>query len=346
MPQLTRDEWDDFLSKHPQAHILQSAAWGELKSEFGWEVYRLYSGDVAAQILIRRLALGFKLAYLAKGPVGGDRLFSSLREGEKQEKDENIDRLMQEIDRLCREQHCAFLKVEPDIWEATPFSQGGDIPKGFQFSQHAIQPPRTIILDIRGSEEQVLDRMKQKTRYNIRLSSKKGMTVSPSTDILSFTKILDITSQRDGFGVHSREYYSKVFDLFHPKDEAELFMAAHEGQTLAGLMVFIRGKRAWYFYGGSSQVKRDLMPNYLLQWEAMRWARAHGCTEYDLWGVPDFNEQTLEDNFLKRSDGLWGVYRFKRGFGGKVMRSVGPFDRVYNAPIYRLYNLWVRRKDG
>lgn len=346
MPQLTKDEWDNFLSNHPQAHILQSAAWGELKSEFGWDVYRLYSGDVAAQLLIRRLALGFKLAYLAKGPVGGDRLFYASQEGDTQETDENIERLMQEIDDVCREQRCAFLKIEPDIWEISPHSNVKDIPQGFCFSQHAIQPPRTVVLDMRGSEEQVLERMKQKTRYNIRLASKKGVTVTPSTDILSFRKILDITSQRDGFGVHSREYYAKAFDLFHPKDEAELFMAEHEGQTLAGIMVFASGKRAWYFYGGSSEVKRDLMPNYLLQWEAMRWARAHGCTEYDLWGVPDFDEQLLEENFQKRSDGLWGVYRFKRGFGGKVLRSVGPFDRVYNAPIYRLYNAWVRRRAG
>lgn len=344
MPRLSIEEWDVFLSKHPQAHILQSAAWAELKSEFGWDVYHLYSGDVAAQILIRPIALGFKLAYLAKGPIGGDRLFSGSQADNETEMDIHIDHLMQEIDQLCREQRCAFLKVEPDIWEVTANHQDRDIPRGFRFSQHAIQPPRTIIIDIRGSEEQVLERMKQKTRYNIRLAAKKGVTVTPSTDISSFRKILDITSQRDGFGVHSRQYYAQAFDLFHSRNEAELFMAEHEKQMLAGLMVFRRGNRAWYFYGGSSEVKRDLMPNYLLQWEAIRWARAHGCAEYDLWGVPDFDEQVLEDNFLKRSDGLWGVYRFKRGFGGKVLRSMGPFDRVYNAPIYQLYNLWVRRR--
>ncbi len=343
MPQLTRDEWDDLISKHPQAHILQSAAWGDLKSEFGWDVYRFYYGEVAAQLLIRKLALGFKLAYLPKGPVGGDQLFSA---SDAQGKCENIDRLMQEIDRLCQDQRCAFLKIEPDIWEVTSHSQSREIPNGCRLSQHAIQPPRTVVLDVRGSEEQVLERMKQKTRYNIRLAAKKGVTVNPSTDLTSFRSILDITSQRDGFGVHSSEYYAKAFNLFHPKDECELFMAEHDGQTLAGLMVFAKGGRAWYFYGGSSEIKRDLMPNYLLQWEAIRWARAHGCTEYDLWGVPDFDEQTLEDNFLKRSDGLWGVYRFKRGFGGKILRSVGPFDRVYNAPIYRLYNVWVRRRAG
>jgi peptidoglycan pentaglycine glycine transferase (the first glycine) len=346
MPQLTRDEWDVFLSKHSQAHILQSAAWGDLKSEFGWDVFRIYYGEAAAQILIRKLAFGFKLAYLPKGPVGSDHLFDDSHGGDEQEKHEDIDRLMQEIDSLCRSQRCAFLKIEPDSWEVTPHSQNREIPDGFRFSQHAIQPPRTVVLDVRGSEEQVLERMKQKTRYNIRLASKKGVTVHPSTDITTFRNILDITSQRDGFGVHSNNYYARAFELFHSNGNCELLMAEHDGQSLAGLMLFTRGKRAWYFYGGSSEIKRDLMPNYLLQWEAIRWARSHGCTEYDLWGVPDFDEQTLEDNFLKRSDGLWGVYRFKRGFGGKVLRSMGPFDRVYNEPIYRLYDMWVRRRAG
>ncbi|MBN1536553.1 MAG: peptidoglycan bridge formation glycyltransferase FemA/FemB family protein [Anaerolineales bacterium] len=343
MPQLTKDEWAVFLSKHPQAHILQSASWGELKSDFGWQVYWLYYGDVAAQLLIRRFALGFNLAYLAKGPVGGDRLFNNSPKGDIREADENVVGLMKEIDILCQAQHCAFLKIEPDIWEVTPDSHGRDIPKGFRYSHHSIQPPRTMVLDIRSNEEQLLEKMKQKTRYNIRLAKKKGVMVKSSSDVLSFSKILDITSQRDGFGVHSREYYSKAYSLFHPNEEAELLIAEHEGQILAGLMIFARGKRAWYFYGGSSEIKRDLMPNYLLQWEAIRWARAHGCSEYDLWGVPDFDEQTLEDNFLNRSDGLWGVYRFKRGFCGRVLRNMGPFDRVYNAPVYWLYNAWVRR---
>ena len=95
-------------------------------------------------------------------------------------------------------------------------------------------------------------------------------------------------------------------------------MAESEGQPLAALMVFTRGARAWYVYGGSTDLQREKMPNYLLQWEAMRWARARGCTEYDLWGVPDEDEAVLEDGFADRSDGLWGVYRFKRGFGGEV----------------------------
>jgi lipid II:glycine glycyltransferase (peptidoglycan interpeptide bridge formation enzyme) len=87
------------------------------------------------------------------------------------------------------------------------------------------------------------------------------------------------------------------------------------------------------------------MPNYLLQWEAIRWAKSQGCTEYDLWGVPDEDMDTLEANFTLRSDGLWGVYRFKRGFGGELKRSVGSWDRVYNPLLYRAYTLWQKYRQ-
>jgi lipid II:glycine glycyltransferase (peptidoglycan interpeptide bridge formation enzyme) len=112
-------------------------------------------------------------------------------------------------------------------------------------------------------------------------------------------------------------------------------------------MVFKFGNRAWYFYGASSNMHRDRMPNHLLQWEAIRWARSKGCKEYDLWGVPDANLSTLEANFAKESNGLWGVYRFKRGFGGELKRSVGPWDRIYKPYLYRIYSIWLKtRKEG
>jgi peptidoglycan pentaglycine glycine transferase (the first glycine) len=110
-------------------------------------------------------------------------------------------------------------------------------------------------------------------------------------------------------------------------------------------MVFRLGVRAWYFYGASSDEERNRMPTYLLQWEGMRWAAGQGCLEYDLWGIPDEEEAVLEEQFSNRSDGLWGVYRFKRGFGGEMTRSVGAWDRVYNPLLYRLYQFWSGRRE-
>jgi len=195
------------------------------------------------------------------------------------------------------------------------------------------------MVDLRGTEDDILARMKQKTRYNIRLANKKDVTVRSWDDLPAFHQMMLVTGGRDGFGVHSLEYYQRAYDLFHPTGMAELLVAEYEGVPLAALMVFARGRRAWYMYGASTDEERNRMPTYLLQWEAMRWARSKGAEEYDLWGVPDEDEETLEAHFTERNDGLWGVYRFKRGFGGELKRAVQALDRVYNPLLYKLY-LW------
>jgi lipid II:glycine glycyltransferase (peptidoglycan interpeptide bridge formation enzyme) len=323
---------------------LQTTAWGDLKAAFGWEVVRLaIQGrvDAGAQVLFRRLPLGFTLAYIPKGPVGGDvgRQFPR-DERHSSEKIRPWEELWSEIDDLCRKRRSVFLKVEPDLLEG----EGGvtDSPHGFRLSPHDIQPPRTMVVDLRGDEDQLLARMKQKTRYNIRLARKKGVLVSSSTNIELFYQLIRLTGKRDEFGVHSLDYYHRVFNLFYPRGKCELLLAEYEGQPLAAIMVFAHGERAWYFFGASSSEHRNLMPTYLLQWEAMRWARACGCVEYDLWGVPDADEEILEEQFTGRSDGLWGVYRFKRGFGGRLRRAPGPWDRVYRPFLYNLYRWWVQ----
>jgi lipid II:glycine glycyltransferase (peptidoglycan interpeptide bridge formation enzyme) len=125
----------------------------------------------------------------------------------------------------------------------------------------------------------------------------------------------------------------------------ELLVAEYEGKPLAALFVARNGNRAYYLYGASTDTERNRMPTYLLQWEAMKWAKVRGCEEYDLWGVPDEDESTLETHFETRHDGLWGVYRFKRGFGGEVKRAVQAMDRVYNPLLYWAYLRFVGNRD-
>jgi lipid II:glycine glycyltransferase (peptidoglycan interpeptide bridge formation enzyme) len=218
------------------------------------------------------------------------------------------------------------------------------LPPDFRTSTHFIQPPRTITLDITGDEDDILARMKSKTRYNIRLAGRKDVVVKASADVEAYYNMMEITGQRDEFGVHSLAYYQRAYELFHPLGLCELFIAEYEGTPLAGLMVFAHGERAWYFYGASTNQERNRMPTYPIQWEAIRWARARGCTLYDLWGVPDYPEETLEAEFTERSEGLWGVYRFKRGFGGEVKRAIGVWDRVYRPSLYRAYRMYVERR--
>lgn len=342
MPLLSGSEWNAFLLDFPDAHLLQTTAWGELKAAFGWDVIRVATGvsegTAGAQILFRPLPLGFSLAYIPKGPLptahAPDSTFADAHPWRT---------LWQEIDRLCRSRRAVFLKVELDTLDSCPADPA--VLPGFQPSTHTIQPCRTLIVNLRGDEQELLARMKQKTRYNVRLALKRGVIVRPSSEIELFYRMMRETGERERFGVHTLDYYQKVYDLFHPRGQCELLLAEYEQTPLAALMVFANGQRAWYFYGASVAAYREYMPTYLLQWEAMRWARAQGCTDYDLWGVPDTDEETLEAQFTGRSDGLWGVYRFKRGFGGQLRRAPDPLDRVYQPFLYRLYQRWADRNQ-
>jgi lipid II:glycine glycyltransferase (peptidoglycan interpeptide bridge formation enzyme) len=177
--------------------------------------------------------------------------------------------------------------------------------------------------------------MKSKTRYNIRLAERKGVTVRPGgvADAAAFYALMEETGERDSFGVHSLAYFRRALELFLPVNQAALLLAEVDGELVAGLMVFALGQTAWYLYGASSNRHREKMPAYAVQWAAIRWAKARGCTCYDLWGIPDVEETELEADFASREDGLWGVYRFKRGFGGRVMRYAGLWEQSLN-PLY------------
>ncbi len=322
-------DWNQFLSQHPSAHLLQTGEWGELKSAFGWEPVRVISGDVGAQILFRKLPLGFTVGYIPKA-MNSDQLSVSSEQ------------FWNEINSICKQHRAIFLKLEPDLWNDQQLETWN---LKLETSPHNIQPPRTIVIDIKGEDEQILAKMKQKTRYNIRLAEKKGVTVRAWDDIESFHRLMLVTGGRDGFRVHSLEYYKRAYELFHPKGMCEILVAEYEGKPLAALFVARNGNRAYYLYGASTDEERNRMPTYLLQWEAMKWAKARGCEEYDLWGVPDEDEATLESNFESRHDGLWGVYRFKRGFGGEVKRAAQAMDRVYNPLLYWAYLKFVGNRE-
>lgn len=322
-PLRSHNEWQTYLQNHPEAHLLQTSIWGTLKDDYGWEVDHLQTADSGAQVLFRRLPLGYSLAYVPKGPVG-----------------DWLPTLLPELVSHCRSRRAFILKVEPDhVWDLK-FTE--DLRNhNFIASPQNVQPAHTLIIDLSGDEDEILARMHQKTRYNIRLATRKGIHVRPWSDLDGFGRMMKETAQRDSFGAHVPGYYRLAYNLFHPSGACEIFVAEFERTPLAAVMVFARGERAWYFYGASTSLHRNRMPTYLLQWEAMRWARARGCKQYDLWGIPDEDLETLEAEFMNRSDGLWGVYRFKRGFGGTLTRHMGAWDLVLLPALASLYYRWL-----
>lgn len=336
-------EWDAFVAGHPKGSVLQTTNWARLKNRFGWSSQRVWLRKerrltAGAQILFRSAALGMlKIGYIPHAPLVD------------WHDDEQVRVLLNQIDQAAYQHRAGILKIEPLIWqgELTPemWSKVQSSIGTAADSGDSIQPPKTILIDLEPPLDQIMARMKSKTRYNIRLAAKKEVTVRQGelADITVFNQLMRLTGDRDQFGVHAPDYYRAAYELFQP-DNVSLHIAEYSGRPLAAIMVFVSGTKAAYLYGASSNEERNRMPSYAVQWEAMKWAKDRGCTCYDLWGIPDALDQELEESFTKRSDGLWGVYRFKRGFGGETKRTVGTIDRVYNKNVYKLYQ-WRRRRS-
>ena len=319
MAELTKEQWQSFCREHPEHSLLQDAEWGEVKSGFGWSPVYVGTGTAGAMVLFRSLPAGLKIGYIPRGPFGS-----------------GFEALWPEIHRICRKNHAVFLRVEPDYTEGS--EEAGLLKAsmdGFSPSFATVQPPRTIMIPLDGSEDEWLARMNQKTRYNIRLSMKKDLTVDENEDAKEFHDLMAVTGSRDSFGVHTEAYYRRCLDCFRENKKARILTVRWQGRPLSAIMLFIEGSRGYYLYGASSNEERNRMPNYLVQWTAMKICKEAGCRDYDLWGIPDEDEETLEAQFMDRHDGLWQVYRFKRGFGGQVVRTMGSYDYVYSRLLYR-----------
>ena len=331
MPQGKRALWDDFVAGHTNGHLLQSWNWGELKAASGWQPTRLALWDeqahqmVAAAQILRRgaplLPLGVgHLAYLPKGPVI-DWSQTPICEA-----------FFSQLHVLLRKQGAIALLLEPgpeiDTIEgaaATKYLAACGTRR-----THAIQPLRTIVLDLAPEEEALLAQMKEKWRYNVRLAARKGVTVRDAAsieDLRLWYDLLQVTSQRDQFGVHTFDYYRRAWELFVPSGKARLLLAEHEGRLLAGIFVALFAHQGLYLYGASSNELRQLMPNYLLQWEAIRWAKQRGARLYDFWGIPDTDAE---------EEAMAGVYRFKRGWGGRIAQFPGGYEQVYRPLVMKL----------
>jgi lipid II:glycine glycyltransferase (peptidoglycan interpeptide bridge formation enzyme) len=354
-PQLREEkrapDWDRTISRSPDAGLLQSWRWGEFKGRSGWSPLRLVleagAGQTlaAGQILFRsrpRLPIPISIAYVPRGPV----LFD--RRGERA--------FWGGIHKESRRRGAIFLKVEPPIVLGEQSTKGEVdremAARGFRPAGR-LQPARTIVLDLEQSEDELLKAMKPKTRYNIRLAGRRGVEVKRAStlgELRAFYSLLEVTSERDEFGIHTFQYYRELWDTFGPggDNSALLLTADHPDEAeraqgpIAGLLALKFGREAIYMYGASANRGREHMPTYLLQWEAIRWARGEGCRIYDFWGIPDppSEEGDEEVSPTNTRSGLRGVYWFKKGFGGREVEYPGAYDYVYRPLLYKVWMRW------
>jgi lipid II:glycine glycyltransferase (peptidoglycan interpeptide bridge formation enzyme) len=269
------------------------------------------------------VGLGQFLAYNT-APVPGVLLYCTKGPWLPWDDEEAVRTFFEGVRAVAGREGAHTVKIEPEVLE-----QHEDVKAllggiGFRKARYDLNQKTTLVVDLSLPEEELLARMRSKTRYNVRLAARKGVeVVEPDFEEAweTFYEWMKATSARKEDYVlrRPRDYLRGVMEAMHEAGQGHLFLAKHEGTPLAGMYVFTFGDKYWYMYGASSDEKRNLKPNYLLQWEVMRWARERGLTHYDMVGVPK-----AED--LDESSSLWGVYKFKEGFGGEIVDSLGCFD--------------------
>ena len=331
------------------SHILQTTFWAEIKGRNGWEPEYLTWSDqngltiAAALVLIKKIPLLSTftqscMIYIPKGPVmdWADR--------------ESASKVLADLKELGKRKNAIFMKIDPDleIGVGLPGSEvyssekvGIDIKQkleqdGWQFSSEQIQFRNTVLLDLTLDEVDLLARMKQKTRYNIFLANRKGVTVRIGTpaDYPILYRMYAQTAYRDGFAIRDEGYYQFVWNFLYQKEMAFPLLAEVDGSPVSAVILFIFARRAYYFYGMSTADHREKMPNHLLQWEAIKFSKNKGCLVYDFWGAPDSYYE---------NDPLWGVYRFKEGFNGHVFAGLGAWDFVFEPLFFKVYSQFIPR---
>lgn len=311
--------WSQALQALPGRHFLQTWEWGALKARYGWHTQRFLCQRndrvvAAFTLLTRRLpAAPWTIGYVPKGPVldhADLALFGAV---------------LDEISAAARAARAVYVKIDTDFAEENAAAAKTYRDHGWEASSEQIQFPHTAMLDLSGGNDAALAAMKPKTRYNIRLAARRGVEVEHATDWDTLFQLYAETASRDRFAIREESYYHDLWSTFDQSGQGEGFLARVDGEAVAGLYLIHVGDTGWFYTGASSQRHRDKMPNYLLQWHAMQWLTNQGYRRYDMWGAPTVMDET---------DPLWGVYRFKSGFGARYVRRLGAYDRVLHRPAY------------
>ncbi len=330
-----RRQWNEFVAATPTGHLCQTYEWAENSGEeagSGSLRVGVVEGDqlVAAMLLVRSKAGGVRAPffYAPRGPVVADPSSPALP------------LLIAFARREVRRRGGFLIRAEPNVPQDDQIWPVVLRQLGFRPTSHVIYLRSAWVTDLRADEDQLLANMMTTWRQNIRAGGRKGVTVrlgSGETDLDAFYRLLVETGKRDHFYVYPKDLFRQMLSSYSAENAAKdataqmvLLIAEHEGEPVAAATVAVLGTWSWNLHSGSSgkPEHRKLRPNYILQWECMRWAKAHGADFYDWRTIPDV---------LQPGEELYGVYEFKRGFGGFVRRVIPTQDLVVRPAIYYPY---------
>ncbi|MFA5010129.1 MAG: peptidoglycan bridge formation glycyltransferase FemA/FemB family protein [Patescibacteria group bacterium] len=328
----TPETWDNYLIKNELGHFLQSWAWGEFQEKLGNKIWRLVvedNGQIITQLLVIKLSLGFgqSILYSPRGQlINKNRSLTATQAG--------IALLLQEIKKIATQEKVVCFRIDPPAPADDLTTERFYASSGFVKNPKSIQPLHSLILDLHPTPEQLLATMKTKTRYNIHIAEKHGITATKSDHPYDFDKFLELTratSGRQGFASHSENYYRTQFNVLHTANLQDLWVARHQDKAIAAILVNYFGDTATYVHGASDHSQHELMAPHLLQFAAIQDARRRGFARYDFWGInPDPNHPWA------------GFTRFKRGFGGTEIKYIGTLELPINPLLYKLYRLVSR----
>jgi len=312
--------WDELVRATGRAHLLQSAAWAELKRATGWTPrrFRLEDGPRlagVAQVLLKRGPLGITVAYAPRGPlVDAADLPESLRA----------------LAASLTGERCASVLADPEL-APSPDLESALARSGARPAGVFVQPRRTLLMDLTRTPDELLAAMRKKTRQYIHKAEREGVVTEETRDLDRFLAVLTKVAARDRFAVHDRGYFERLLAAFG--DAAHLSMSSVGSEDDGALLAIHLGDRAWELYGGWSGAHGESRPFYLLKWRSLLAMKQRGVARYDMWGLSDHE-----------GDELAGIENFKLGFGGEVATWVGAFDRPVIAPLYPLWRMVGRRR--
>lgn len=327
---LEAKSWDTALLARPDAHFLQSWAWGEFNERYGRKIWRLAvedEGEIINQLLVIKmpLPLGQSLLYSPRGNLVNKKLSAHAQQ-------QSTKLLVDEIKKIGEQEKSILFRIDPGVFANDSVTASVYRSSKFSRGSKNIQPKHSLILNLSRSEDSLLQRMKPKTRYNIRLAAKHGVEVrrADSLDQISiFTDLTKETAKRDKFKPHPTRYYKVQFETLHAAGIQDLFIAYHQNKPIAAILINTFGNTATYVHGASSGEYRNLMAPHLLQFAAILKSKDRGISNYDFWGYnPSPNHPWA------------GISRFKQGFNPQPVEYIGTFELPLQPALHKLYT-WV-----
>ena len=325
------DELENFLQTNPKTSFLQSPEWAKVKAP-EWKnefiIVRDKNGKIKGTMSILLRKVPFFNRHIMYAPRG---FVCDIHDKE------TLKELTERAQEVAKKYKAFIFRLDPDVLQSDEEFKniitelGYKTKKGIKNINQVIQPKFVFRLNIKDkTEEELLQSFESKTRYNIRLAMKKGVTIREGKreDLKTFHEIMKITGSRDVFFIRSLSYFEKIYDDLTPQ-HVKIFIAEYENEPIAAVFPIIYGNKVWYLYGGSSNKHRNLMPNYLLQWEMIKLGLKNKCDWYDFRGIAGFRSE---------KDPQHGIYKFKKGFNPEFMEFIDEMYIVYNPVINAIFN--------